>query len=315
MEYRLLEKTEMWISPVGLSGADLSECAIVVGRVLGLKPEEIMVTDALEDRLTLDILVPTVEDDQIISREKAILEALVSVSGVKLSAETTVHSKGILGLISLDERTGEEVLQRSRSMSAKIAERIKKRAMVLATGSEVMEGQIKDSNTPFLIDALAAAGYEADRGPVLLDDLSMISQAFRSAGENAYGLVISTGGIGAEGKDRTVEALTTLDPDAATPYVLKFHKGHGRHQKEGVRLGVGRWENTTIVCLPGPHDEVELLWPILKQGLLENQDKRTLAESLVTVLRKKFLSRSGHDSTITEEQFENAVIDRREGRF
>jgi molybdenum cofactor synthesis domain-containing protein len=307
MKYQLLEKTEMWISPIKLSGADLGECAKAVGRVLGLKPDQIMVTDALENTLTLDILLPTIKDEQIISREKAVLEALASIPGVKLSEETSVHSRGILGLIGLDERTGEEVLQRSRAMSVKIADRIRKRAIVLATGPEVLAGQIKDTNTPFLLDALSEVGYKADRGPVLPDDLSHIVQAFRSAGENAYGLVISTGGIGAEGKDQTVEALTMLDPEAATPYILKFHKGHGRHQKEGVRLGVGLWEQTMIVCLPGPHDEVELLWPILKGGLLGNLDKRTLANSLAGTLREKFLSRGGHDTTITEERFKKEI--------
>ena len=69
MEYRLLEKTELWISPVKLTEADLGACALAVARALGLNPDEIMVTDALEDRLTLDILVPTVRAEQIVARK------------------------------------------------------------------------------------------------------------------------------------------------------------------------------------------------------------------------------------------------------
>jgi molybdenum cofactor synthesis domain-containing protein len=309
MDYRLLEKTEIWISPLKLSGADLGECAAAVGSILGLSPEEIMVTDALEDRLTLDVLVPTVNAEQIVSREKAVIEALARIPGVKLSSETAIHSEGILGLISLDEASNAEILQRSQAMGMEIAENIRKRAIVISTGPEVLDGRIKDTNTPFLIDALTAAGYRADRGPALPDDRSRIARTLRWAGENAYGLVITTGGIGAESKDQTLEALTTLDPQAATPYILKFKKGHGRHKKDGVRLGVGRWEQTFIVCLPGPHDEVELLWPVLKDELAERRDKRTLADALAEVLRAKFLSRSGNDSNITEVQFEEVIHD------
>jgi len=309
MDYRLLEKTEIWISPLELSGADLGECAVAVGKALGLEPDEIMVTDALGDRLTLDVLVPTVKAEQIVARGRAVIEAIATIPGLKVSSETTVHSEGILGLISLDESKAGEVLQRSRAMGMEIAENIRKRVIVMATGPEVQDGQIKDTNTPFLIEALVAAGYRAVRGPVLPDDLASIVRAFRWAGENAYGLVVTTGGIGAESKDLTVEALIKLDPQAATPYILKFKKDHGRHQKDGVRLGVGRWEQTMIVCLPGPHDEVELLWPVLKRELAAMRDKRALAEALAEVLRKKFLSRTWDDSNITEVQFEEVIHD------
>ncbi len=307
MDYRLLEKTEIWISPLRLSGADLGECAAAVGKALALSPEEIMVTDALDDRLTLDVLVPTVKAEQIVSREKAVIRALAGIPGVELLSETSIHSEGILGLISLDPKSGAEMLQRSQVMGMEIAEKIRKRAIVIATGPEVLDGRIKDTNTPFLIEALTAAGYRADRGRTLPDDRSRIARTLRWAGENAYGLVITTGGIGAEGKDQTLEALTSLDPQAATPYVLKFQKGHGRHEKDGVRLGVGHWEQTMIVCLPGPHDEVELLWPILERELDADSGKRALADALASALREKFLSRSGDDSELTEGQFKEVI--------
>src|SRR5512139_1473069 len=142
MEYRLLEKTELWISPVSLNGADLGACARAVGEVLGLGEAEIMVTDAQENRLTLDILVPTIEVSQIISRGAKLLKALASVPGVGVSAETRVHSEGILGVISLDEETGRELMERSAAMWGEISERISRRTMVVATGPEVVREQI-----------------------------------------------------------------------------------------------------------------------------------------------------------------------------
>ncbi|MEJ2715906.1 MAG: molybdopterin-binding protein [Deltaproteobacteria bacterium] len=300
MEYRLLEKTELWISPVKLSGADLGLCAEVVARALGLEKADVMVTDALGDKLTLDILVPTVRAEQIVSKEKALLEALESISGVTVFPETRVHSEGVLGLISLDEDAGKGLLQRSKVMRDEISARVAARAVVMATGAEVLEGQIEDTNTPYLVERLRGAGFDAVAGPVLADNAALIVRALRLAAEQAYGLVVTTGGVGAEGKDQTLEALSLLDDDAATPYVLKFQKGQGRHQKDGVRIGVGRWGHVVMVCLPGPHDEVELLWPILERGLHEKWVKSVLADALATGLREKFLSGGGHHPLVTE---------------
>ena len=135
MEYRLLEKTELWISPVTLTNADLGACARAVGKALSLEEGQIMVTDALGDRLTLDILVPTVKAAHIIAREQAVLKALAHVPGVTMTAETSVHSEGVLGLISLDEKTGQEVLERSAAIRDEVVRRIAGRAMVIATGA------------------------------------------------------------------------------------------------------------------------------------------------------------------------------------
>ena len=129
MEYRLLEKTELWICPIEVYNLDLTTCARVAARVLGLHPDEIMVTDVLYDRLTFDILVPTIQAEQIIAREKEFLAGLASVPGVRVKADTKIHSEGILGLINLDEEQGREVLERSRAMGFQIAQQIRKRAI------------------------------------------------------------------------------------------------------------------------------------------------------------------------------------------
>lgn len=292
MEYRLLEKTELWIKPVGLSCADLGACARAAAETFGLKPHEIMVTDAMGDTLTLDILVPTMCAEQILGRRELLLDALSRVPGVEIFEETDIHSDGVLGLISLDKEFQQEVMERSSQMVAEIYERIRKRSMVCATGDEVLRREILDTNTPFLVKSLEEEGFTVASGPVLGDHAASIARAFQEAAEGGYGLLITTGGIGAEGKDQTLEALGQVDPEARMPYILKFEKGSGRHHRDGVRIGVGILEPTLITCLPGPHDEVELAWPVLKEGLKESWDKATLAEALARVLRNKFLSRS-----------------------
>lgn len=305
MEYRLLEKTELWISPVELTGADLGTCARAVAQALELNPEDIMVTDAMGDRLVLDILVPTIQAEQIVARKERVLSELGTVSGVGITDKTEIHSDGILGLISLDEKTGKEVMERSRAIGAQIADHIRKRSMVFATGKEILGGQIRDTNTPFLIKALQDEGYEVRQGPVLEDKVNTIARAFRRAAEDGYGLLITTGGIGAEGKDQTLEALARVDTHASMPYILKFQKGQGRHHKDGVRIGVGVLEKTKIICLPGPHDEVRLAWPVLKEGVEANWDKESLAGALANALRKKFLARSaGHQAPLKDRETE-----------
>jgi molybdopterin biosynthesis enzyme MoaB len=307
VEYRLLEKTELWVKPVVLDGADLEGCGRAAAEALGLKRKEVMVTDAMGDTLTLDILVPTIRAEQIVAQKDTLLSLLRDVSGVRILKETMVHSNGVLGLISLEAQAGKEMLERSRAMGAEIAEHIRNRSMVCSTGREVLAGQIIDTNTPFLMDALEHEGYQVTRGPTLEDEASAITRNFRQAAEDAYGLMITSGGIGAEGKDKTLEALGIVDPQAMMPYILKFKKGEGRHHGDGVRIGVGVLEPTLIVCLPGPHDEVRLSWPVLRKGLNEDWDKRTLAGALADVLRGKFLKRSaGHeafsDNTILGEK-------------
>ena len=304
MEYRLLEKTELWISPVQLAEVDLGACAKAAAQALDLDPRDIMVTDATGDRLTLDILVPTIQAEKIVARKERLLSSLRAVSGVRLTNETEVHSDGVLGLISLDENTGQEVLERSRAMAAQIAEHIRRRSMVFSTGSEVLSGQIRDTNTPFLMKALQRAGYQPTQGPALEDRTNIIAKAFQRAAADGYGLVITTGGIGAEAKDQTLEALELVDPHASMPYILKFQKGQGRHQKDGVRIGVGRLEQTIIVCLPGPHDEVQLAWPVVEKGIGENWNKVALAKALVKVLRNKFLARGRSDHFSSEAKAE-----------
>ncbi len=294
MEYRLLEKTELWISPVKLNQADLGACAEAVAQALDLNVRDIIVTDVLEDRLTLDILVPTVRAEQIVAREQALLGALGAVPGVCITEDTEVHSDGILALISLDENAGKELLERSKAIRAQIVNHIRKRSMVFPTGTEVLSGQIRDTNTPFLIRAFEREGYQVAKGPTLEDQADTIARAFRRAAEDGYGVLITTGGIGAEGKDQTLEALERVDPHASMPYILKFQKGEGRHLKDGVRIGVGQLEQTLIVCLPGPHDEVRLAWPVLIEGMKEDWDKEILAEGLARTLRRKFLARSGN---------------------
>jgi molybdopterin biosynthesis enzyme MoaB len=302
VEYRLLEKTELWIRPVRLSGADLSACAKAVAKVLGLGDDDIMVTDAIGDTLTLDILAPTIQAEQVVAQKTRLLDSLRNVSGIEILDETEVHSDGVLGLIGLDEKAGMDLLERSRQMLAEVSYHLSRRSIVCATGPEVRGGEIIDTNTPFLVSVLEAEGYDVMRGPVLDDNPLSIARAFRGAAEDGFGIMITTGGVGAEGKDQTLDALKRVDPRASMPYILKFRKGEGRHYRDGVRIGVGYYEPTLIVCLPGPHDEVRLAWPALKRGIQQGWTKEILADALASGLRQKFLLKTKSDGQIIHRE-------------
>lgn len=286
--YRLLGKTELWIRPIRLRGANLAAIAEASARVLDLPPHVVAVTDAGKDALAIDLLTDLIEPRQIMGREKALLEAVGACPGVDLSPDSRVHSDGVLGFIVMTRQEAERLEGATEEILCEVKERLSKRAMVFPTGAEVAEGLIEDTNTPIISSRLAAAGYTVKTGPALRDDAALIARALGRAVDAGYGLVLTTGGVGAEAKDQTIEALLMLDPAAATPYVLKFASGTGRHAKDGVRIGVGDVAGARVVCLPGPTDEVGLCLEVLAEDLDKQWSKEVLAEKLVARLWRKF---------------------------
>lgn len=286
--YRLLGKTELWIKPIRLKGANLEAIAKAAASVLDLPPHLVAVTDAGTDTLTIDLLTDLVDPRQIIGKERAFLEAVGACPGVHLASDSRVHSDGVLGLIVMTTQDGEQLVRATEGILSEVEERVAKRVIVFPTGGEVEDGAIEDTNTPMISDRLAAAGYIVQAGPVLRDDAALITEALNQAANAGYGLILTTGGVGAEAKDQTIEALLLLDPTAATPYVLKFARGTGRHVKDGVRIGVGEVAGARIACLPGPSGEVSLCLDMLIEGLAQGCSKEALAEKVAQSLQRKF---------------------------
>lgn len=298
MELNLLEKTELFITNLELDNVNLSSAASTVAKVLGLEDSEVAVVDVREGMLTLDILRPTVQLEHILGKENDLVAALQTLPGVRVGEDTTIHSEGVLGMLCLDAIQTGELVERTESIGNQIRLKVSKRVRVHPTGSEIIKKYIEDTNTPFLIEQFKRAGYEAVAGPVLKDDLSVVVLALEKAVSEGFGIVITTGGVGAEDKDHIVEAIQRLDREAATPYLVRYQQGQGRHLKDGVRIAVGCMEWTTFVALPGPHDEVETAFPLLMKGLQEKWEKGTLANALASVLRKKWadIGHKSHDN-------------------
>ncbi len=289
--YSLLDKTELTVQPIGLKDVNLRQVADTAAAVLGFASDEVYVIDARDDLLTFDVLRTEIGAESLIGKSHELLAALGRLPGVTVDARTRVLSQGILGWIAGDAAKVGAALQASNRMADDMRKRIARRAVVFATGPEVIQGQIVDTNTPLIAGLLGAQGILVTAGGALADDSDIISGALREAvTERGFGLVITTGGVGAERKDCTVEAVLSLDPQAATPYIVKFQAGHGRHVKDGVRIAVGSFGDALLVALPGPNEEVQLAIEALCTRLHDGLDKHALAQLLVEPLRGRLRS-------------------------
>ena len=295
MGLNLLEKTELWVNEITLENATLPDMAHAVAGVLGLPENEVLVVDVRPRHITFDVLAKEVPQENIMGREWAILEALGKIPGVHLTPESYLHSNGILGLICAGVEDPEAVLDKVAGMTSEIESRIARRAIVFPTGFELRQGLIEDTNTPYLKGLLEERGYTVTVGEIMEDDLADICDKLDDALSRGFGLILTTGGVGAEDKDHSVESICRMDPTAATPYIVKFQQGTGRHVKDGVRIGVGREGPSLMVSLPGPHDEVECAAPVLLRGLEEGWSKEVLADRLAAVLADKWRQKGlGH---------------------
>ncbi len=77
---------------------------------------------------------------------------------------------------------------------------------ILIIGAEILGGRVADTNTPFLRDRLASAGYAVRGMTVAGDDVAELARLFRELTRHAD-ILLATGGLGPTSDDVTVEAL------------------------------------------------------------------------------------------------------------
>jgi molybdenum cofactor synthesis domain-containing protein len=253
------------------------------------------VVDYRDQILTLDILNNYIHAHHIVGKKDVLFKALSLLAGVTVFGETSLKSDGMLGWIALDEAPAKSALKKSEQMISRILENISKRAIVFSSGAEVENQQIKDTNTPAVAQYLKNEGYVVTPGETLKDDRVYITAKLRETADyGGYGLIVTTGGVGAEDKDQTVEAITALDPEAATPYVCHFKIGTGRHVKDGIRIAVAEYNGAMIIALPGPNDEVMICMAGVVEGLKKNQGKVVLAENIARRLKTVLAEKMAH---------------------
>jgi molybdenum cofactor synthesis domain-containing protein len=287
-DYDLLDKTELVIRGIALRNADLARVAEAVAETLGMERGEVLVTDVLGDQVVVDVLRRGVDPHALVGKKEELQRRLGGIPGVECGEETEFFSRGMLSWVAVGSAEGEEVLRRSEEMARAIRRRLEKAALVFSTGAEVVGGQVMDTNAPLIRERLGAEGYAVKLGGALADDEILIAARLRQAADDGYGLVLTTGGVGAEDKDRTIEAVLRADPGAATPHVVKYQLGVGRHRhKDSVRIAVGKIGGTLVVALPGPNDEVQVGVGALLEGLAAGAGAAELAERIAEALRER----------------------------
>jgi molybdenum cofactor synthesis domain-containing protein len=293
MEYSLLNKTELRLTDVYLNDCDLAEISNTVAEVLKLPRDRVFVIDVREDHIALDLLVQTINDDQFVGKKEELLNAVGALTGVNFGPNPDIHSEGVLGMIALSPIEGKKVIEQSAKMGNEIQNRIRRRIKVFPTGFEVGRGMIEDTNTPYLVNRFTKAGCKVQTHRPLADDIDEIAGALRQALDQGFGMIITTGGVGAEDKDCSVEALQKVCPDAVTPYIAKFTRGHGRHVKDGIRIGVAKEGLSYVVTLPGPNEEVRLCAEVLVESIDQQPEPEVLGEQLANLLRERWMRTVG----------------------
>lgn len=284
-EVELLDKTEIWVRGVALDRADLRSLAASAAQVLNLAGDLVFVTDVRDDHVVFDVLRPRVELASFVGREAELLAALGAVAGVTVSSGASVHSRGVLGMIGAPSGEVDQILSRATEVDERLRSYVSSRVAVVSTGPEVVAGNVEDTNVAVAREIMGSAGFEVTEAGALLDDEDAIAGRVLRLVSEGFGVVITTGGVGAEDKDRTIEALQRCDPDLATAVLATYAVGHGRHVKPHVRIGVGQVEWTRLIALPGPTREVEAALPVVVDGLQRGLVSRHFAQSIAEVLR------------------------------
>jgi nicotinamide-nucleotide amidase len=174
---------------------------------------------------------------------------------------------------------------------------------VIAVGTELLLGQILNSNAAFIGAALAEHGFDAHYQQVVGDNLARVATSVRTAIARADGVII-TGGIGPTRDDLTREALCqatgrqmVFDEDYAER-LRTWWRQRGREMPEsnlrqaehpegaellanpkGTAPGLAlEHEGTLIFCIPGVPQEMEHL---LISDVLPRIAKRSMGPSVV----------------------------------
>ena len=281
-----------------LSDVDLTQLATVAGDVLALGPQDIFVTDVRDGRVVFDVVSPTVSLDAIAGKESELLAALGGFAGVTLGRRASVHSHGVLGVIGAPAEQAEDIIANAARLEAGLQAYISRSVVVLSTGGEVARGEIEDTNFAAVQKVLGAEGYLVHHAGVVDDDEALIAARIGHLLVEGYGLLITTGGVGAEDKDQTIEAMQRLVPDLSTAILAQYTVGHGRHVKPHVRVACGRAGETLLVALPGPTREVLAALPELAAAVASGQSPHMIAETIAAPIRALWKAhKMGHAHT------------------
>ena len=171
------------------------------------------------------------------------------------------------------------------------------KAEILATGTELLLGEIVDENSPYLANYLSRLGIDLYWISTVGDNMGRLTEALQRAWQRSE-LILTTGGLGPTQGDITRDAVSSLlgeelQVDPGEEQRLKeFFASRGWEMpasniKQAMRIpsaqflpnpagtAPGWWvekQGHIIVTLPGPPEEMHLVW--------ENEVVRRLKQKL-----------------------------------
>lgn len=197
-------------------------------------------------------------------------------------------------------------------------------AEIISVGTELLRGEITDTNSGFLASELPVLGIRVRRMCALGDDIAQLHEALEQALRQSD-LVITSGGLGPTGDDLTRDAIAravgeemAIDPDLEQQLRGMFSRMGREMPAHNLRQALlipsatplpnargtapGWWvekNGATIVALPGPPRELMPMWrnevlPLLRtrlagQAILSRTIKTfVIAEAKVAELLQPF---------------------------
>ncbi len=198
------------------------------------------------------------------------------------------------------------------------------KAEIVSIGTELLMGEIVDTNTPFLADQLALLGIDLYFSSTVGDNYERLMGVFKRAWGRSD-IIICTGGLGPTQDDLTRETIAGLvdetavvDPELEEELVKFFTKRGVKMTKNNVKQATvipsskalknprgtapGWWvekDGHIIIAMPGPPSEMHFMW--------ENQVLPKLQHKTETVILSRTLKTFGVGESQAEEMVSHLV--------
>jgi len=193
-------------------------------------------------------------------------------------------------------------------------------AELLAIGTELLMGEIVDTNSAYLAGRLPALGVQVRRVTQVGDDLEDLLSALREAWSRAD-LLVTTGGLGPTEDDLTREAIAfllgeemvldeALVRDLEAFFQRRGYRMPESNLKQAMRIpsatplpnpqgtAPGWWvekEGKVIVALPGVPHEMKYLWETEVEPRLRRKAQGTV------ILKKTFKTFGASEASVNEQ--------------
>ncbi|MDR0569567.1 MAG: molybdopterin-binding protein [Spirochaetaceae bacterium] len=159
------------------------------------------------------------------------LNKINEISGLVIAARhnhTAVKAGDKLGAVkAIPLVIAEDTLREAQAIAGKtplmeVQPYILKNAAIIATGSELAQGRIRDTFTPILAEKLETYGIRANLRCTVPDGVAVIASAIASARREKPDLILCTGGMSVDPDDNTPGAIKQSGAEIVTYGVPAF---------------------------------------------------------------------------------------------